>query len=421
MSLPNFTWNLDPVFYKFNLPLFWTLVVVAVIGALGAVSARRRRDKSGEQMGWVMAVAAAAAAFYFKGQNWEPELRYYSLIFVLVFLGGYALLNWQILRGGGGEEEAGDFIVYGVIGVLAGARLGHVMFYDLDKALKDPVWVLKIWTGGLSSHGAVIGLIIAMWLFTKSRRIPFLEGSDRFAFSAALGATLVRVGNFFNSEIVGRKTDQTWGVRFPRFAEDQGADLVPLRHPSQLYEVTLGLLVLGALYVADRALGKEKRPRGFLISLFFALYFTGRFCIEFVKEYQSQSSDAALTIGQYLSIPGALIGYYGIWWSLKQRLPVAWTPIERDSRDEEEDEDAEEADEDEDVRDEDVDEEFAPKKPARPGKAKPAADERADEEAEARPRKKKHKKKGKKARKAEPEKAEPAEEEDDDDEPAKDD
>jgi prolipoprotein diacylglyceryl transferase len=145
------------------------------------------------------------------------ELRYYSLLFVAVFLGGYWLLNWQFRRGGADDEEAGDFIVYGVLGVLVGARLGHVIFYDLDKALKDPIWVFKIWTGGLASHGAVIGLILAMYLFTKRRGIPFLEGADRFSFSAALGATLVRLGNFFNSEIVGRRTDQTWGVQFPRF------------------------------------------------------------------------------------------------------------------------------------------------------------------------------------------------------------
>jgi prolipoprotein diacylglyceryl transferase len=172
------------------------------------------------------------------------EVRYYSLFFVAVFLGGYALLNWQIRRGGGDEEAAGDFIVYGVLGVLIGSRLGHVLFYDLDKALQDPLWVLKIWTGGLASHGAVAGLILAMYVFAKRRDIPFLEGADRFAFSAALGATLVRLGNFFNSEIVGRKTDQTWGVAFPRF-EERGE--IVYRHPSQLYEMAIGIVTLGLL------------------------------------------------------------------------------------------------------------------------------------------------------------------------------
>lgn len=273
--LPNFTWDVDPI--------LWTIS----FGGVGPL-----------------------------------QLRYYSLLFVFVFLGGYQLLRWQVVRGGGDEEDAGDFIVYGVTAVLAGARLGHVLFYDLDKALADPVWVLKIWTGGLASHGAVIGLILGMYWFTKRRDVAFLEGSDRFAFSAALGATLVRVGNFFNSEIVGRPTDQTWGVRFPRF---DARDLEPqLRHPSQLYETALGLLILLALYVADRAWGKEKRPRGALISLFFALYFPGRFLIEFVKETQGVDDAWPVTMGQLLSVPGMLLGFYGLAWSFKHRLPVGW-------------------------------------------------------------------------------------------------
>lgn len=304
-------------------------------------------------------------------------IRYYSLLFVGVFLGGYALLKWQIVRGGGDEEDAGDFIVYGVLGVLVGSRLGHVLFYDLDKALKDPAWVFKIWQGGLASHGAVVGLILAMWLFTKRRGIPFLEGSDRFAFSAALGATLVRVGNFFNSEIVGRLTDQTWGVRFPRYDRIPDA---PLRHPSQLYEVALGLFILGALYIFDKKLGKEERPRGALISLFFTLYFPGRFVIEFFKEYQTLSPESsALTMGQYLSIPGFLLGVYGLWWSFKHRLPAGWLPPEEYEEDEDEDEDEEDEDEDDDV-DPDVLAEFGKKGAKKRRAAREADDEDEDED-----------------------------------------
>jgi phosphatidylglycerol---prolipoprotein diacylglyceryl transferase len=275
-------------------------------------------------------------------------IRYYSLIFVGVFLGGYALLNWQVRRGRGGEEVAGDFIVYGVLGVLVGSRLGHVLFYDLKKAVDDPLWVLEIWTGGLASHGAVLGLIFAMWLFTRRRRIPFLEGADRFSFSAALGATLVRIGNFFNSEIVGRKTDGTWGVRFPRF---DGQSDPPLRHPSQLYEAALGIAILLLLLLADRMWGKEKRPRGALISLFFVLYFTGRFFVEFVKQHQVMPDSALLDMGQYLSIPGFLLGVYGLVWSFKKRQPVGWE-ADDDDADDEDDEDDEElnapSDDDED-------------------------------------------------------------------------
>jgi phosphatidylglycerol---prolipoprotein diacylglyceryl transferase len=395
--VPTFTWNVDPVLVR--IPRDGLAIAIAAIGLLTIVSAIRNKAKDGIVFGaLVMGVAAAVRTFM---QSPHFEVRYYSLIFVLVFVGGYALLNWQIRRGGGDTEEAGDFIVYGVLGVLAGARLGHVIFYDLDKALADPWWVFAIWTGGLASHGAVVGLITAMYLFCKRRGVPFLEGSDRFAFSAALGATLVRIGNLFNSEIVGRRTDQTWGARFPRFDKVEDP---PLRYPTQIYEVAIGIFVLICLYFFDRALGREKRPRGALISLFFALYFPLRFLVEFWKEHQVFQTET-LDMGHYLSIPGALLGIYGLYWSFKNRLPAGWTPEargeeydqdedyddqeerEEDDEDErepaEDDEDLDEGERDEDERDEDEDE---------------ARDEEGAEDDEPPPRKRTKKKRQKIAR-----------------------
>jgi hypothetical protein len=175
-----------------------------------------------------------------------------------------------------------------------------------------------------------------MFLFTRARRVPFLEGADRFAFSAALGATLVRLGNFFNSEIVGRQTHADWGVRFPHFGPDAGNP--PLRHPSQLYEVALGLLVLLCLYLVDKKAGEEKRPRGLLISVFFVVYFAGRFLGVFVKEYQKLPDSCPLTMGQYLSIPAFLLGVYGVYWSLTKRVPAGW-PVKGDDVDDDDDDD----------------------------------------------------------------------------------
>jgi prolipoprotein diacylglyceryl transferase len=277
--------------------------------------------------------------------SWLPVdgIRYYSLLYVGVFLGGYKLLDWQIRRAGGEPEDANDFVLYGVIAVLGGARMGHVFFYEWDRFVKDPIWLFKIHEGGLASHGATIGLFLAMFLFTKFRRQSFIEGCDRFAFSAALGSILVRIGNLFNSEIVGRKTNADWGVRFPRY--DQVAD-PPLRHPSQLYEAVLGILVMIALIAADRALGKEKRPRGAMIALFMALYFTGRFLVEFVKEYQPGETAVGLTTGQWLSLLPALGGYLGLFWSLKLRIPAKWNlhrvPTDDDDLDDEDDESGDE-------------------------------------------------------------------------------
>lgn len=405
--LPSFTWNLDPVAIKFPaFPLQPVALGAAALSAFSAFWAWRKSkreaidDKGSVSFGVLMAIGCLAAAFIWPEARPSLELRYYSLLFVVVFLAGYALLNWQIRRGGGAPEEAGDFIVYGVIGVLAGARLGHVIFYDLEKAIDDPIWVLKIWTGGLSSHGATVGLIIAMYAFTKTRGVPFLEGSDRFSFSAALGAALVRIGNFFNSEIVGRPTQADWGVRFPRFdcPPSRGTECVAeLRHPTQLYEATLALLTLLVLLWADRAFGQEKRPRAALISLFFAVYFTGRLGLEFTKEYQVPALEGTFTMGQYLSLLPAFLGWYGLAWSLKQKLPAGWAPEEpvEDEEEEEEDaEDAEAADEQDRAKrrlyDPDVEEVFGHgdrrrRRAERPRRRKAAAQAQAETESESDP------------------------------------
>jgi phosphatidylglycerol---prolipoprotein diacylglyceryl transferase len=254
---------------------------------------------------------------------WLPieGVRYYSLLYVGVFLGGYKLLDWQIRRAGGDPDDANDFVLYGVIAVLVGARIGHVFFYEWDRFVKDPLWLFKLHEGGLASHGATLGLLLAMKLFTRLRRQSFIEGCDRFAFSAALGSILVRIGNFFNSEIVGRVTGGDWGVRFPRYDRIPNP---PLRHPSQLYEVLLGIIVMAALLVTDRALGKEKRPRGVMISLFMALYFTGRFFVEFFKEYQPGEVETGLTTGQWLSLVPAAAGYVGLFFSFQKRVEARW-------------------------------------------------------------------------------------------------
>jgi phosphatidylglycerol---prolipoprotein diacylglyceryl transferase len=315
-QLPSFTWGVDPVFLR--VPREFVILGLAAFTVVSLVIGLRK--KAGDQLLTAAIFGGLAALAYYKLPV-EFELRYYSALFLGVFLGGYSLLKWQITRGGGRAEDAGDFIVYGVLGVLVGARLGHIVFYDLKKAIDDPVWIFKIWTGGLASHGAVIGLITAMWIYCKRRAIPFLEGADRFSFSAALGATLVRVGNWFNSEIIGRKVpDQSWGVWFDRV--DEGKPVY--RYPTQLYEITLGLVVMAALYLVDKRLGKERRPRGVLISTFFALYFSGRFVIEFYKEYEGISPDSPLTMGQFLSLPGILLGLFGLYWSFKKRQPVGW-------------------------------------------------------------------------------------------------
>jgi phosphatidylglycerol---prolipoprotein diacylglyceryl transferase len=289
---------------------------------------------------------------------WLPVdgVRYYSILYVGVFLGGYKLLDWQIRRAGGDPEDANDFVLYGVIAVLAGARMGHVFFYEWDRFVQDPLWLFSIHEGGLASHGATLALFLALYLFTKFRRQSFIEGTDRFAFSAALGSILVRIGNFFNSEIVGRPTGSDWGVRFPRYDRIPEP---PLRHPSQLYEVLLGVVVMAALLVLDRALGKEKRPRGVLTSSFMALYFTGRFIVEFFKEYQPGEAGVGLTTGQWLSLIPALAGYVGLVISFRRRVPARWNVFRAPAGG------PDELDDSDDGGDEDVDDVLLGKSPSR--------------------------------------------------------
>jgi prolipoprotein diacylglyceryl transferase len=337
--------------------------VAAIVAAFGVVSLLigLKRKITDQSTTGLMFLLMAGLIYAFMGD--ALQLRYYSLLFVVVFLGGHALLNWQVKRGGGSPEVASEFIVYGVLGVLVGARLGHVLFYDLDHAIQDPIWVFKIWTGGLASHGAVIGLIIAMYLFTQKRGVPFLEGSDRFAFSATLGATVVRIGNLLNSEIIGRVVpDQSWGMKFPR-ADIQGGmertafsaeeiAKVPWRYPSQIYEIVLGTSVFVGLLIADRLMGKEKRPRGALISWFFVLYFGGRLFTERYKEIEALPQDSAFSMGQYLSFPGLLLGLYGLYRAFKRKEPVGWVEPGDERRDELDEDETEEEDEEDSEDDE---------------------------------------------------------------------
>jgi phosphatidylglycerol:prolipoprotein diacylglycerol transferase len=376
-NLPKITWDIDPVFLQVPKDL-----VIAIAGAIAVYSLMQGMRRKGSDHYTTAFLFGALAFVAWQYMGGALELRYYSLLFVGVFLGGYSLLKWQITRAGGPASDAADFIVYGVLGVLLGARLGHVLFYDLDKALKDPMWVFKIWTGGLASHGAVLGLIFVMWLFCKRKGVPFLEGADRFSYSATLGATLVRVGNLMNSEIVGRKTDQSWGFQFPRY--DRDLVPVPYRYPTQIAEIVLGCLVMAGLYLIDKRLGEEKRPRGAMIASFFALYFTGRFFVEFYKEYEGPlEAGSALTMGQVLSLPGILIGWGGLYLALKKKTPAVWPALEDEdeeapkrkkkskkavaAKNEDEDEDEDEDDAEESVgtegdASEDEDEESKPRR-----------------------------------------------------------
>ncbi len=247
------------------------------------------------------------------------QIRYYGAVFAATLFVAYLLWCWQMNRAGAPKQQTEAILIYGTLGTLIGARLGHCLFYEWNLYGKDPLTILYFWQGGLASHGATIGILIALFLFARHYKLPYLLTTDRFTFSAAIGAAGIRLANFLNSEIVGRATDLPWAVRFMRY-EDHGTIA---RHPSQLYEFAIGILMLLLLLAVDRLAGRDQRPTGLLTGVFLTLYFTMRFFVEFVKEYQPPQvpnvPGQGLTQGQWLSILPVLIGISLIAFALRRR------------------------------------------------------------------------------------------------------
>ncbi|UCH80410.1 MAG: prolipoprotein diacylglyceryl transferase [Nitrospiraceae bacterium] len=235
------------------------------------------------------------------------QLRYYGILFSLTILIGFYFWYKQIIRSGRDENAAYAFLWMGVAGVVIGSRLGHVLFYEPDRFIQNPLHILYIWRGGLASHGAAIGILTALWAYSRRYNMTMTEACDRFSISVTVGATLVRIGNFFNSEIVGRASEVPWAVVFTKY--DRMMGLPPTaRHPSQLYEAAMAIVVFLVLFITDRKLG-EDRPPGLMVGILLAGYFTLRFFVEYFKEYQALSSSFPFTMGQLLSIPFAAAGY----------------------------------------------------------------------------------------------------------------
>ena len=283
-------------------------------------------------------------AFHVAGR----AIRYYSICYFLAFFLGYFLGHWQMVRGGHGVVPTSRLLLMGFIAVTVGARLGHCLFYEPEFYLRHPFEILNLGRGGISSHGATICIVIGVFLYSKWYRYSFIEIADRTSFWVMLGAAFVRIGNFFNSEIVGREWYGPWAVRFERFAAvtqraweshhgPLGWTSQPLpRHPVQLYEAAGILTVLAILFAVDRRLG-ENRPRGLLAGLYCSLYFSMRFGVEYAKEYlrfMDLSPDpvahvirvlptSGLTMGQLLSLPFIGLGIGIVVWSLRTRLPAA--------------------------------------------------------------------------------------------------
>jgi len=244
-------------------------------------------------------------------------VRWYGLLFASGFVFGYYILKKVFANEGFGDATLDRLTVYAAIGTIVGARLGHCFFYEPAYYLANPVEILKVWHGGLASHGAAIGIPLALWFFVRKEKKPYIWAIDRVVIVVALAGALIRLGNLMNSEIYGVETTLPWGFVFLRNGETAP------KHPTQIYESLAYLITFGVLmWLYWKNMGKQKP--GLLFGIFLLLVFGFRFFVEYVKEDQvAFEAGMKLNMGQWLSIPLVLGGIAMLVWAYRKKpVPV---------------------------------------------------------------------------------------------------
>ena len=229
------------------------------------------------------------------------HIYWYGLLFATAILVGLEFMKRVYRIEGKDESSIEPLFLYAVVGIVIGARLAHCFFYDPDYYMAHPMKIFAVWEGGLASHGGGAGVLIGLYYGCKKYKVDFMWLIDRLVIPTALFGFFVRMGNFMNSEILGKPTDVPWAIIFTR------VDDLP-RHPAQLYEGFSYLIIFFILlYVYKNYINKVKK--GFMLGLFLVLIFTVRFLVEFVKVRQADYSlGIDLTTGQLLSIPFLIAG-----------------------------------------------------------------------------------------------------------------
>ncbi|WP_421206083.1 prolipoprotein diacylglyceryl transferase [Aeromonas sp. 601027] len=240
------------------------------------------------------------------------SVRWYGLMYLF----GFAFAMWLAGRradapnSGWTRNEVSDLLFYGFLGVILGGRVGYVLFYNFDLFLADPTYLFKIWTGGMSFHGGLIGVITAMIWFAHKTKRHFFTVADFVAPLIPFGLGVGRIGNFLNGELWGRVTDVPWAIIFPEAGPEP-------RHPSQLYQFALEGVVL---FIILNLFWRKNPPRGAISGMFLLFYGLFRFLVEFVRQPDSQLGlyFQEISMGQILSTPMIIAGALMIWAAYKR-------------------------------------------------------------------------------------------------------
>lgn len=226
------------------------------------------------------------------------------MFFATAFFCGYTIISKVFIKEGKDSRSLDTLLWVMVLGTLLGARLGHCFFYEPDYYLAKPWRIVEVWKGGLASHGALVGICLSLWAYSRYHQDqPYLWLLDRMSLTVPLGGAFIRLGNFFNSEILGRPTDLPWGVVFSRI----GGDAL---HPVQLYESLSYLIIFFIMRRSYQKLGADA-GRGYYVGMMLMLVFSARFILEYFKQPQSHFGMVQiLTMGQLLSIPSVFLGVY---------------------------------------------------------------------------------------------------------------
>lgn len=245
-------------------------------------------------------------------------IHWYGLMYLIGFVGAWLLARSRADRIGISRQAVGDMIFYGAVGVVLGGRIGYALFYGLEFLIQDPLWIFRVWDGGMSFHGGLIGVILAAILFAHRQKLRFMQLCDFIAPIVPVGLGAGRIGNFINQELPGRISSVPWAIDYPKYGP-------ALRHPSAIYQfLTEGVLLFAILWLVSL----KPRKRGLVTGLFMLLYGSFRFFTEFFRQPDPQLGFIAfnwLTMGQLLCVPMVLIGIGIIAWSRTQKvgLPVA--------------------------------------------------------------------------------------------------